>query len=147
MVLCAPRDLLGRGHGPLGGSAGQGVTLIGAILAGSPGRTAGLADPRPVFAAAGSLTLLAVAVAWFAGLRREHLPSASCDPVGPVTFPEPTRIRTVTSMGKPGLVGTAPAVTWSRIAVRTFGILALAPGHRRGAGWTCCPGRDHRPSR
>jgi hypothetical protein len=29
-------------------------------------------------------------------------------------------------MGKPGLAGTPPAVTWSRIAVRTLGILALA---------------------
>jgi len=33
-------------------------------------------DPRPVFAAAGSLTLLAVAVAWFAGLRREQFPAS-----------------------------------------------------------------------
>ena len=33
-------------------------------------------DPRPVFAAAGALTLLTVAVAWFAGLRREHLPAS-----------------------------------------------------------------------
>ena len=37
-------------------------------------------DPRPVFAAAGSLTLLAVAVAWFAGLRREHLPASVLTP-------------------------------------------------------------------
>jgi hypothetical protein len=32
-------------------------------------------DPRPVFVAAGSLTLLTVTVAWFAGLRREQLPA------------------------------------------------------------------------
>jgi hypothetical protein len=39
------------------------------------GAMAGLlgGDPRPVFAAAGSLTLLTVA--WFAGLRREQLPA------------------------------------------------------------------------
>jgi hypothetical protein len=28
-------------------------------------------NPRPVFAAAGCLTLLTVAVAWFAGLQKE----------------------------------------------------------------------------
>jgi hypothetical protein len=34
-------------------------------------------DPRPVFAAAGSLTLVTVAVSWFAGLRREQLPASA----------------------------------------------------------------------
>jgi predicted MFS family arabinose efflux permease len=71
--VLVPRDLLGRvtASWRLGG---QGVTLAGAIVAGA---TAGLlgGDPRPVFAAAGSLTLLTVAVAWFAGLRREQLPA------------------------------------------------------------------------
>jgi hypothetical protein len=46
------------------------------------GAIAGLlgGDPRPVFAGAGSLTLLTVAVAWFAGLRREHLPASVLAP-------------------------------------------------------------------
>ena len=76
--VLVPRDLLGRvtASWRLGG---QGVTLIGAIMAGA---LAGLLgdDPRPVFAAAGSLTLLTVAVAWFAGLRREHLPASVLTP-------------------------------------------------------------------
>jgi len=43
-----------------------GSAAVGALLAGA---TAGLlgGDPRPVFAAAGSLTLFTVAVAWSAG--------------------------------------------------------------------------------
>ncbi len=70
--VLVPRDLLGRvtASWRLGG---QGVTLAGAILAGALAGVLG-SDPRPVFAAAGSLTLLTVAVAWFAGLRREQLP-------------------------------------------------------------------------
>jgi MFS family permease len=76
--VLVPRDLLGRvtASWRLGG---QGVTLAGAILAGA---MAGLlnGDPRPVFAAAGSLTLLTVAVAWFAGLRRERLPASVLAP-------------------------------------------------------------------
>lgn len=76
--VLVPRDLLGRvtASWRLGG---QGVTLTGAILAGA---MAGLlnGDPRPVFAAAGSLTLLTVAVAWFAGLRRERLPASVLAP-------------------------------------------------------------------
>jgi MFS family permease len=68
------RDLLGRvtASWRLGGQA---VTLIGAIVAGAMAGLLG-GDPRPVFAAAGSLTLLTVAVAWFAGLRRENLPAS-----------------------------------------------------------------------
>jgi hypothetical protein len=58
---------------------GQGVTLIGAILAGAMAGLLG-GDPRPVFAAAGSLTLLTVAVGWFAGLRREDLPASVLTP-------------------------------------------------------------------
>jgi MFS family permease len=71
--VLVPRDLLGRvtASWRLGG---QGVTLVGAILAGAMAGLLG-GDPRPVFAAAGSLTLLTVAVAWFAGLRREQLPT------------------------------------------------------------------------
>jgi predicted MFS family arabinose efflux permease len=76
--VLVPRDLLGRvtASWRLGG---QGVTLIGAILAGALAGLLG-GDPRPVFAAAGSLTLLTVAVAWFAGLRREHLPASVLTP-------------------------------------------------------------------
>jgi hypothetical protein len=64
-----PRDLLGRVTAAwrLGG---QGITLAGAIAAGAMAALLG-GDPRPVFAAAGSLTLLTVAVAWFAALRTE----------------------------------------------------------------------------
>jgi MFS family permease len=76
--VLVPRDLLGRvtASWRLGG---QGFTLAGAILAGA---MAGLlnGDPRPVFAAAGSLTVLTVTVAWFAGLRRERLPASVLAP-------------------------------------------------------------------
>ena len=70
--VLVPRDLLGRvtASWRLGG---QGVTLAGAILAGTLAGLLG-GDPRPVFAAAGSLTLLTVAVAWFAALRTEQAP-------------------------------------------------------------------------
>jgi hypothetical protein len=73
--VLVPRDLLGRvtASWRLGG---QGVTLIGAILAGAMAGLLG-GDPRPVFAAAGSLTLVTVAVSWFAGLRREQLPASA----------------------------------------------------------------------
>jgi MFS family permease len=76
--VLVPRDLLGRvtASWRLGG---QGVTLIGALLAGAMAGLLG-GDPRPVFAAAGSLTLLTVAVAWFAGLRREQLPASVLAP-------------------------------------------------------------------
>jgi MFS family permease len=66
--LLVPRRLLGRvtASWRLGGQA---VTLAGGVLAGA---VAGLLgnDPRPVFAAAGVLTLLTVAAAWFAGLQK-----------------------------------------------------------------------------
>jgi MFS family permease len=68
--VLVPRDLLGRvtASWRLGG---QTVTLVGGVLAGA---LAGLLgnNPRPVIAAAGCLTLLAVAVAWFAGLAKEN---------------------------------------------------------------------------
>jgi MFS family permease len=72
--VLVPRELLGRvtASWRLGG---QGATLAGALLAGAMAGLLG-GDPRPVFAAAGSLTLLTVAVAWFAGLRREELPAS-----------------------------------------------------------------------
>jgi MFS family permease len=71
--VLVPRDLLGRvtASWRLGG---QGVTLVGALLAGAMAGLLG-GDPRPVFAAAGALTLLTVTVAWFADLRRERLPA------------------------------------------------------------------------
>ena len=71
--VLVPRDLLGRvtASWRLGGQA---VTLVGAILAGTMAGLLG-GDPRPVFVAAGLLTLLTVTVAWFAGLRREQLPA------------------------------------------------------------------------
>jgi Major Facilitator Superfamily len=71
--VLVPRDLLGRvtASWRLGG---QGVTLAGALLAGAMAGLLG-GDPRPVFAAAGSLTLLTVAVAWFAALRTEVFPA------------------------------------------------------------------------
>ena len=67
--LLVPRDILGRvtASWRLGG---QSVTLIGGVLAGAGADLLG-GDPRPVFAVAGSLTLLTVAVAWLAGIRRE----------------------------------------------------------------------------
>ena len=70
--VLVPRDLLGRvtASWRLGG---QGITLVGAVVAGTMAGLLG-GDPRPVFAAAGTLTLLTVTVGWFAGLRREQLP-------------------------------------------------------------------------
>jgi MFS family permease len=66
--VLVPRELLGRvtASWRLGGQA---VTLGGAVLAGA---TAGLLgdDPRPVFAAAGALTLCTAGAAWYAGLRK-----------------------------------------------------------------------------
>jgi hypothetical protein len=72
--VLVPRGLLGRvtASWRLGG---QGVTLVGALLAGAVTGLLG-GDPRPVFAAAGALTLVTVTVAWFAGLRREELPAS-----------------------------------------------------------------------
>jgi predicted MFS family arabinose efflux permease len=68
--VLVPRDLLGRvtASWRLGG---QTVTLIGGVLAGA---LAGLLgnNPRPVIAAAGCLTLLTVAVTWFASLAKEN---------------------------------------------------------------------------
>ena len=51
-------------------------TAIAAVAAYYVAQLLPLDDPRPVFAAAGALTLLTVTVAWFAGLRREQLPAS-----------------------------------------------------------------------
>ncbi len=73
--VLVPRGLLGRvtASWRLGG---QSVTLIGGLLAGAGAGLLG-GDPRPVFAVAGSLTLLTVAVAWLAGLRRTDASAAA----------------------------------------------------------------------
>ena len=65
-----PRELLGRvtASWRLGGQA---VTFIGGLLAGVMAGLLGN-NPRPVIAAAGCLTLLTVAVAWFAALHKEN---------------------------------------------------------------------------
>jgi MFS family permease len=76
--VLVPRELLGRvtASWRLGGQA---VTLAGALLAGAVATALG-GDPRPVFAAAGALTLGTVAVAWQAGLRTEQPPPALAAP-------------------------------------------------------------------
>jgi MFS family permease len=76
------RDLLGRvtASWRLGGQA---VTLIGAVVAGAMASLLG-DDPRPVFGAAGLLSLLTVAVAWLAGLRRESAAPAPGGPAAPI---------------------------------------------------------------
>jgi MFS family permease len=81
--VLVPREFLGRvtASWRLGG---QSVTLAGGVLAGV---AASLLDgnPRPVFAVAGSLTLLTVAVAWLTAIRREHIAG-----VGLALLPPPT---------------------------------------------------------
>jgi hypothetical protein len=69
--VLVPREFLGRviASWRLGG---QSVTLAGGVLAGVAASLLD-GDPRPVFAAAGSLTLLTVAVAWLTAIRREHI--------------------------------------------------------------------------
>ena len=66
--VLVPRELLGRvtASWRLGGQA---VTLAGAVVAGAAAGLLG-GNPRPVFAVAGSLTLLTVAGAWFTGLQK-----------------------------------------------------------------------------
>ena len=70
--ILVPRELLGRviASWRLGGQA---VTLAGAIIAGAAAGLLG-GNPRPVFAVAGSLTLLTVAGAWFTACRRRQRP-------------------------------------------------------------------------
>ena len=66
---------------PGDGLAVLAATLLGGVLAGA---TAGLLgnDARPVFAAAGSLTRITIAVAWFAGLRNEDASRAAVSLLG-----------------------------------------------------------------
>lgn len=73
--VLVPRELLGRvtASWRLGGQA---VTLAGALVAGALASLCG-GDPRPVIAGAGLVTLLTVAVAWLAGLRRQNAPEAA----------------------------------------------------------------------
>ena len=61
--------------------AGQAVTLAGAVLAGT---LAGLLgnDPRPVFTAAGTLTVLSTSIAWLVELRREDASSIAVSLLG-----------------------------------------------------------------
>jgi predicted MFS family arabinose efflux permease len=65
-----PRELLGRitASWRLGSQA---VTFTGGVLAGVLAGALGN-NPRPVIAAAGCLTVLTVAVAWFVGLQKEN---------------------------------------------------------------------------
>jgi hypothetical protein len=59
----------------------QAATLAGAVLAdGLAGLLGG--DPRPVFAAAGSATLLTTAAAWMAGLRKADPAGAALSLLG-----------------------------------------------------------------
>jgi len=66
-----PRPLLGRVMASWRLCV-QGVTLAGGLLAGATAALAG--SPRPVFAAAGVLTVLTVVISWLAALRHEQLP-------------------------------------------------------------------------
>jgi MFS family permease len=69
---------------------GQGVTLLGGVLAGVLAAVTG--SPRPVFAAAGALTLMTAAVAWGAGLRTaaaDSGPPAAGTATGPSPGAEP----------------------------------------------------------
>jgi Major Facilitator Superfamily len=73
--VLVPRELLGRvtASWRLGGQA---VTLAGALMAGALASLCG-GDPRPVIAGAGFVTLLTVAIAWLAGLRRQDAREAA----------------------------------------------------------------------
>ncbi len=73
--VLVPRELLGRvtASWRLGGQA---VTLAGALVAGVLASLCG-GDPRPVIAGAGFVTLLTVAIAWLAGLRRQDASDAA----------------------------------------------------------------------
>jgi len=67
--VLVPRELLGRVTASWR-FGGQATTLVGGVLAGAMAGLLGH-NPRPVFAAAGCLTVLTVSVAWFAGWQKE----------------------------------------------------------------------------
>jgi hypothetical protein len=75
-----PRPVLGRVTASWRLSS-QAVTLAGGLLAGAAAALAG--SPRPVFAAAGVLTVLTVTTAWLAALRHEQLPPGLLVRAGP----------------------------------------------------------------
>jgi predicted MFS family arabinose efflux permease len=67
--VLVPRHLLGRVTSTWR-LAGQAVTILGALLAGTMTGLLGN-DPRPVMAAAGVLTMLSTAAAWALGIRKQ----------------------------------------------------------------------------
>jgi hypothetical protein len=73
--VLVPRKLLGRVTASWR-FGGQAVTLAGGVLAGALAALLGN-NPRPVIASAGCLTLLTVAVAWFAALQKENASGAA----------------------------------------------------------------------
>ena len=75
-----PRPLLGRVMASWRLTI-QGVTLAGGLQAGAAAALAG--SPRPVFAAAGVLTLVTVTAAWLAALRHEQVPPGLLVRAGP----------------------------------------------------------------
>ena len=75
-----PRPVLGRVTASWRLSS-QAVTLAGGLLAGAAAALAG--SPRPVFAAAGVLTVVTVTTAWLAALRHEQLPPGLLVRAGP----------------------------------------------------------------
>ena len=75
-----PRPLLGRVMASWRLSI-QGVTLAGGLLAGVAAALTG--SPRPVFAAAGVLTVVTVTATWLAALRHEQLPPGLLVRAGP----------------------------------------------------------------
>ena len=73
--VLVPRELLGRVTASWR-FGGQAVTLVGGVVAGALAALLGN-NPRPVIASAGCLTLLTVAVAWFAALQKENASGAA----------------------------------------------------------------------
>jgi hypothetical protein len=78
--VLVPRDLLGRVTAAWR-LAGQAVTLAGAVLARAIAGVLGN-DPRPVFAAAGILTVLSTSITWLAGLLKEDASSVAVSLLG-----------------------------------------------------------------
>ena len=78
--VLVPRDLLGRVTATWR-LAGQAVTLAGAVLAGAMAGLLGN-DPKPVLAAAGTLTVLSTSIAWLAALRKENASTITASLLG-----------------------------------------------------------------